>query len=184
VRRHPKPTVGVLSLGDNSVNLFARPWVDPEDIWEIKWDTLEAIKKRFDAAGISIPFPQRDMHLFLQKGDATNAFSKQLFRHHPAAQAEQLGSWAARGFNSGSGGYSTSSTEPSTPNSVASLPTRGRIMSTYVLPPRNRLHKGHAVSVSVKPESTSDDEHAEEDTGMSRSTSFFGRMFNNSKTKQ
>lgn len=65
----PAPVVAVLELGDSSVNLAVRPWVKSEDYWGLHFDTLENIKLRFDAEGISIPFPQRDVHLF-QEGNA------------------------------------------------------------------------------------------------------------------
>jgi small conductance mechanosensitive channel len=65
----PAPMVRVDSLGDSSVNLICRPWCRTEDVWELKWDLIRAVKKRFDAEGISIPFPQRDVHLY-QEGAA------------------------------------------------------------------------------------------------------------------
>lgn len=60
----PAPTIGVLELGDSSVNFAVRPWVKTGDYWAVYFDTQEAIKKRFDSEGISIPFPQTDVHLF------------------------------------------------------------------------------------------------------------------------
>ncbi len=59
----PAATVAVLEFGDNSVNFAVRPWVAVDDYWNVHFDTLEKIKLRFDAEGISIPFPQRDVHL-------------------------------------------------------------------------------------------------------------------------
>ena len=59
----PPPTIGVLELADSSVNLAVRPWVRTEDYWNVYFATQEAIKKTFDARGISIPFPQQDVHL-------------------------------------------------------------------------------------------------------------------------
>lgn len=49
--------------GDSSVNLFVRPWSSADDYWGIYFDTMEKVKVEFDKAGISIPFPQRDVHL-------------------------------------------------------------------------------------------------------------------------
>jgi small conductance mechanosensitive channel len=66
----PEPMVRVDSLGDSSVNLICRPWCRTEDVWELKWDLTRAVKKRFDAEGITIPFPQRDVHVY-QEGAAT-----------------------------------------------------------------------------------------------------------------
>jgi small conductance mechanosensitive channel len=59
----PAPTIGVLELGDNSVNFAVRPWVNTADYWDAYFQITEAVKERFDAAGLSIPFPQQDVHL-------------------------------------------------------------------------------------------------------------------------
>ena len=64
VLKDPAPTIAVLGLGDSSVNFAVRPWVKTENYWNVYFDTTERIKKRFDAEGISIPFPQRDVHLY------------------------------------------------------------------------------------------------------------------------
>ena len=60
----PAPRIFVQELGDSSVNIAARPWVKPDDYWDVQWEMPERVKRRFDAEGISIPFPQRDVHLF------------------------------------------------------------------------------------------------------------------------
>jgi len=60
---NPKPKIRVGALGDSSVDLLCRPWVRTEDYWETYWDLTEIVKKRFDEEGISIPFPQRDVHV-------------------------------------------------------------------------------------------------------------------------
>ncbi|MCB1836194.1 MAG: mechanosensitive ion channel [Alcanivoracaceae bacterium] len=62
VLRDPAPTIAVSELADSSVNLVVRPWVKSADYWAVMWDTTEAIKTRFDAEGIEIPFPQVVMH--------------------------------------------------------------------------------------------------------------------------
>jgi small conductance mechanosensitive channel len=59
----PEPVVAVDSLGDSSVNFVVRPWVRTEDYWTTKWDLVRGIKERLEAAGCSIPYPQRDVHL-------------------------------------------------------------------------------------------------------------------------
>lgn len=59
----PAPTIGVLELGDSSVNFAVRPWVNTPDYWDAYFQITETVKQRFDEAGISIPFPQRDVHL-------------------------------------------------------------------------------------------------------------------------
>jgi small conductance mechanosensitive channel len=62
------PIVVVEALADSSVNLKLRTWVKSEDYWDLFFDTTEHVKKQFDAAGISIPFPQQDVHLYNHKG--------------------------------------------------------------------------------------------------------------------
>ncbi|WP_029918404.1 mechanosensitive ion channel family protein [Pelobacter seleniigenes] len=59
----PAPTIGVLELGDSSINFAVRPWVKSGDYWPVLFDFHENVKLRFDAEGISIPFPQRDIHI-------------------------------------------------------------------------------------------------------------------------
>ncbi len=63
----PETTIAVLELADSSVNFAVRPWVKSEDYWSVYFALNEEIKKRFDSAGISIPFPQRDVHLYEHK---------------------------------------------------------------------------------------------------------------------
>jgi small conductance mechanosensitive channel len=63
----PAAKVAVLELADNSVNFVVRPWVKKEDYWDVYFELTETIKRRFDAEGISIPFPQRDVHLYEHK---------------------------------------------------------------------------------------------------------------------
>ena len=53
-------------LGDSSVNFIVRPWVKTEDYWETYWAITREVKMRFDEEGVSIPFPQRDVHLYQQ----------------------------------------------------------------------------------------------------------------------
>ncbi|GAB4246587.1 MULTISPECIES: mechanosensitive ion channel family protein [Deferrisoma] len=70
VRDHPKvlpdpaPVIEVAELGDSSVNFVVRPWVKTPDYWEVYFDLNRTIKETFDREGISIPFPQRDVHLY------------------------------------------------------------------------------------------------------------------------
>ena len=63
VLEEPVPVVAVAELADSSINLVVRPWVKSADYWAVLWDTTETIKRRFDEAGIEIPFPQLDLHL-------------------------------------------------------------------------------------------------------------------------
>ena len=67
VLKDPTPTVAVAELGDSSVNLLIRPWVNTSDYWKAKWEITQQIKEAFDKEGVSIPFPQRDVHLFEHK---------------------------------------------------------------------------------------------------------------------
>lgn len=60
----PAPTISLAELADSSVNLNVRPWVKNSDYWGVRSDLLEKIKTAFDQHGISIPFPQRDVHLY------------------------------------------------------------------------------------------------------------------------
>lgn len=60
----PAPLVATDELGDSSVDLIIRPWVNTSDYWDVKRDLIKKIKEAFDEAGINIPYPQRDVHLF------------------------------------------------------------------------------------------------------------------------
>lgn len=59
----PEPQVLVSNLGDSSVDMRIRVWAKPDDSWMLPYNMNERVKKAFDKAGISIPFPQRDIHL-------------------------------------------------------------------------------------------------------------------------
>jgi small conductance mechanosensitive channel len=63
----PATTIAVAELADSSVNLVFRPWVKTDDYWAVRFDLTENIKNALDEAGISIPFPQQDVHLFVEK---------------------------------------------------------------------------------------------------------------------
>ncbi|MEE4337891.1 mechanosensitive ion channel family protein, partial [Erythrobacter sp.] len=69
VLEEPEPVVRVHELGENSVNFICRPWVRTEDYWAVHWDLTSGVKQAFDERGISIPFPQRDLHLHLSKDE-------------------------------------------------------------------------------------------------------------------
>ena len=70
VLKDPAPVVQLHELGDSSVNFVCRPWVRPEDYWAVYWDVTREVKRRFDAEGVSIPFPQRDVHIYRESGAA------------------------------------------------------------------------------------------------------------------
>ena len=59
----PEPVIAVSELADSSVNFVVRPWVKTEDYWGVYFDLTEAVKLRFDKEGISIPYPQQDVHM-------------------------------------------------------------------------------------------------------------------------
>ena len=65
----PATNIRLHELGDSSVNFVVRPWVNKDDYWDTYWDLMRAMKMRFDEEGISIPFPQRDVHLFKESPD-------------------------------------------------------------------------------------------------------------------
>jgi small conductance mechanosensitive channel len=67
VLKDPASTIAVSELGDSSVNLVCRPWVKPGDYWAVYFDTLENGKVELEKNGITIPFPQRDVHLYEEK---------------------------------------------------------------------------------------------------------------------
>ena len=62
ILKDPAPFVAVSELADSSVNFAVRLWVNAGDYWGVHFDTIETVKKRFDVGGISIPFPQMDVH--------------------------------------------------------------------------------------------------------------------------
>ena len=64
VLKDPEPKVKLHELADSSVNFICRPWVKPDDYWDVHWDITREVKRRFDAEGVSIPFPQQDIHIF------------------------------------------------------------------------------------------------------------------------
>lgn len=64
ILKDPAATVMLLELGSSSVDFAVRPWVKSGDYWTTRADVLEAIKSAFDREGVSIPYPQQDIHLF------------------------------------------------------------------------------------------------------------------------
>jgi len=63
ILKDPAPVVKVHELADSSVNFVVRPWVATENYWDVHWDITRSVKEQFDAQGVSIPFPQRDVHM-------------------------------------------------------------------------------------------------------------------------
>ena len=66
----PPPVIRLHTLGESSVDFIVRPWVKSEDYWEAYWHITRAVKKRFDEEGISIPFPQQDMHIYTHDSES------------------------------------------------------------------------------------------------------------------
>ncbi|WP_455375474.1 mechanosensitive ion channel family protein [Kaarinaea lacus] len=69
ILKDPEPTIMVLELGESSIDIAVRPWVNASDYWAVRAYLLQSIKETFDENGISIPYPQRDLHLI--QSDAT-----------------------------------------------------------------------------------------------------------------
>ena len=73
----PEPTIKLHELGESSVNFAVRPWTRTEHYWDVYWDITREVKLRFDAEGISIPFPQQDIHVIAsspgEEGSASTA---------------------------------------------------------------------------------------------------------------
>ena len=63
VLKDPQPNIRVHQLADSSVNFICRPWSRTEDYWTVYWDLTHQVKEAFDAAGVSIPYPQQDVHI-------------------------------------------------------------------------------------------------------------------------
>jgi small conductance mechanosensitive channel len=63
ILKDPAPVVAVSELADSSVNFIVRPWVNAADYWAVYWDLTETVKLVFDKEGISIPYPQQDVHM-------------------------------------------------------------------------------------------------------------------------
>jgi small conductance mechanosensitive channel len=63
----PEPVIRLHELGESSVNFVVRPWVNSADYWAVYWDITREVKMRFDKEGVSIPFPQRDVHLYTDR---------------------------------------------------------------------------------------------------------------------
>ena len=64
VLHEPEPRVRLHELADSSVNFICRPWVKTDDYWTVYWEVTRNVKESFDKEGISIPFPQRDLHVY------------------------------------------------------------------------------------------------------------------------
>lgn len=68
VLKDPEPVVKLHTLGESSVDFVVRPWAKTDEYWDVYWDITREVKQRFDAEGITIPFPQRDVHIHQEGG--------------------------------------------------------------------------------------------------------------------
>ncbi|WP_097349178.1 mechanosensitive ion channel family protein [Alteromonas pelagimontana] len=78
ILKEPACLIGVAELGDNSVNFTVRPWVKAADNLAVRLAFTEAVKLRFDEEGISIPYPQMDVHFFKEADNTKQEENKQL----------------------------------------------------------------------------------------------------------
>jgi len=83
------------TLGESSVDFIARPWTTRDDYWDVYWDVTREVKMRFDADGVSIPFPQRDVHLYTQAGEEVGTPLSGQDRPHDAEDGSDPHSVAA-----------------------------------------------------------------------------------------
>ena len=89
----PEFVVKVFELGDSSVNFIVRPWVATDDYWDVYWDMTREVKMAFDREGISIPFPQRDVHFYNERGleaEAAPSATSRSDRVEPAPSETEL----------------------------------------------------------------------------------------------
>jgi small conductance mechanosensitive channel len=68
VLRDPEPIIRLNQLADSSVNFIVRAWTLQADYWDVYWDLTRAVKLRFDAEGIKIPVPQRELYVNMVRG--------------------------------------------------------------------------------------------------------------------
>jgi small conductance mechanosensitive channel len=70
ILKDPEAAVSIAELAESSIDLKVRPWVNADDYWSVRPDLLEQIKLQLDAAGITIPYPQQDVHMHEVKSAA------------------------------------------------------------------------------------------------------------------
>jgi len=89
VLKDPEPVIQMHELADSSVNFICRPWSATADYWSVYWDITRSVKDRFDAEGLSFPFPQRDVHLYQEAAPAETDSHKD--RQDTERGADQMG---------------------------------------------------------------------------------------------
>ena len=90
VLEDPAPVVRLHTLNESSVDFIVRPWVRTDDYWDVYWDVTRAVKLRFDEEDISIPFPQRDVHVYRSEPEPSAGESRTPERR-PAVEQESVG---------------------------------------------------------------------------------------------
>ncbi len=88
VLKDPEPVVRLHELGDSSMNFIVRPWSKTSDYWDVYWDVTREVKRRFDEEGISIPFPQRDVHIYQQAASGDGRDASDVQRSETATSAQ------------------------------------------------------------------------------------------------
>jgi small conductance mechanosensitive channel len=68
VLEDPEPIIKLHELGESSVDFICRPWTQTANYWDVYWDVTREVKRRFDAEGITIPFPQRTVSTLGETG--------------------------------------------------------------------------------------------------------------------
>lgn len=90
VLKDPAPTIRVNELADSSVNLICRPWAKTSDYWTVYWDLTRYVKELFDSVGISIPYPQQDVHFI--PVDPNKASTPPVLEKTPSVDRESISS--------------------------------------------------------------------------------------------
>ena len=67
VAQSPKAKIGISEFADSSINIYARLWCKQSDFWDVKFDIHKKLNDQLKSAGVTIPFPQRDVHIYEEK---------------------------------------------------------------------------------------------------------------------
>jgi small conductance mechanosensitive channel len=90
VLKDPEPVIRLHELGDSSVNFIVRPWSKTDEYWDVYWDITREVKRRFDEEGISIPFPQRDVHIYREDAGAAAGSGGEMQRSRTDSTAQTV----------------------------------------------------------------------------------------------
>ena len=86
VLAEPEPTIKLDELADYSVIFICRPWAKTDDYGQVRWDIIRTVKERFEQAGISVPYPQRDIHVYSTTASSEPAIARGKTEKPPALQ--------------------------------------------------------------------------------------------------